>query len=1036
MDAATSRKDKDDVTSGLCVACFGLCPREHEADGCPLVRAALETCDCDDGPACPLSDPRCSRRLLSLLLCLQLWDARMARKLPQEELSLESLAPLWQGRLEHLSLFVRVSSSGHPVPARWKPLSPLFAPCEGLLEGSARVRILQPIPAPVVVEQEVGMALVAESWAALLAGVTTGRFLFLHRGELVPFSCRSRTEPGRRPPPWRPVAYHPKRGFLVEKKPRRKWVALKDLSLQEIETLHAFLVASESDALDDESGDVLQRIALDDHTTMESLEAESERLVDTGVVEPLVEVDSEDERGEGEDSQLEEPAKFVAAAPDETATGGFREQLAQFAAQYAQNQLHEQQQQHQRATVSKEKPRREEVQPGIVWEKWKKEGKRRLERVCWCRGIFVLPLLLTAAVCMTVIAITLDIGEVAAAHGRLLFATLTPNTGLNFVLFTLWMFAMSAVPVFLALHVRPAIAGSGEPEIRAILTGATLPEYLRTSVLPAKWVGLLGMLCSGLWLGKEGPAIHLAALVTSALMRLPLFSAMRKNRTLWRHVISSSTGLGLAAAFSTPIGGVLYAVEATGSYFSVDELFMAFTAAIPAALTVRLIVSLFYSGRVSFSSIAGETPVTLLVPNAGEFFWTLLIAGVLGFLGPVFIELSSQIVKTRRRVFKSSPFFGRQLVYYGVVLLASSLLFFPAFIGPFMTASPLEVLIALTSGQTEPLEESGWFGFNFYGALVVFFVVKTVMMAFGVSLPGPVGLLIPSLAEGAAFGRLLGELLVLIQGSTAEGIGPGGFALVGAACFCASITHSLSVAVVVLELLGEWRLSVVVLLAAAVSHTTSRLLTSGVGIYERIAFDRNLPYLFTLSESLYPLRASGVMVAIDCAHPSQGRGMVLSANATLEDADALLAGAPDGLGVVPVVDSLRSQRLIGFVAISDLARYRRRRSSSQSVEPPPVHLMGVKVVVAEKTPFALIHQLFAQNKANIIPVCTLGKLVGLIYREDVVKMLIPKRYQEQTGKGLAKFFYRWKNTEDSDDEDSVSDSRNLSREFERTLVHL
>jgi hypothetical protein len=249
----------------------------------------------------------------------------------------------------------------------------------------------------------------------------------------------------------------------------------------------------------------------------------------------------------------------------------------------------------------------------------------------------------------------------------------------------------------------------------------------------------------------------------------------------------------------------------------------------------------------------------------------------------------------------------------------------------------------------------------------MFFVVKTVMMAFGVSLPGPVGLLIPSLAEGAAFGRLLGELLVLIQGPTAGGIGPGGFALVGAACFCASITHSLSVAVVVLELLGEWRLSVVVLLAAAVSHMTSRLLTSGVGIYERIAFDRNLPYLFTLSESLYPLRASSVMVAINCAQSTQGRAMVLSANATLKDADALLAGSPDGPGVVPVVDSLRSQRLIGFVAISDLARYRRRRAASPPVETPPVHLMGVKVVVAERLHLPLSISSLRRTRQTLSP---------------------------------------------------------------------
>jgi hypothetical protein len=78
-----SGKEKDDATGGLlCAACFGLCQTEHAAQDCPLVLAALETCDCE-GASCPLSKPRCPRRLLSLLLCLQLWDARMGRKLTQ-----------------------------------------------------------------------------------------------------------------------------------------------------------------------------------------------------------------------------------------------------------------------------------------------------------------------------------------------------------------------------------------------------------------------------------------------------------------------------------------------------------------------------------------------------------------------------------------------------------------------------------------------------------------------------------------------------------------------------------------------------------------------------------------------------------------------------------------------------------------------------------------------------------------------------------------------------------------------------------------
>ncbi len=59
--------------------------------------------------------------------------------------------------------------------------------------------------------------------------------------------------------------------------------------------------------------------------------------------------------------------------------------------------------------------------------------------------------------------------------------------------------------------------------MRTILSGASLPDYLALRILPPKLLGVLLLGCSGFWVGREGPMIHLACLIGSALMRLPLF---------------------------------------------------------------------------------------------------------------------------------------------------------------------------------------------------------------------------------------------------------------------------------------------------------------------------------------------------------------------------------------------------------------------------------------------------------------------------------------------------------------------------------
>lgn len=88
-------------------------------------------------------------------------------------------------------------------------------------------------------------------------------------------------------------------------------------------------------------------------------------------------------------------------------------------------------------------------------------------------------------------------------------------------------FAWITLPICLILFsagfvhlVAPQSIGSGIPEMKTILRGVALKEYLTFKTLVAKVIGLTATLGSGMPLGKEGPFVHIASIVAQLLSKL------------------------------------------------------------------------------------------------------------------------------------------------------------------------------------------------------------------------------------------------------------------------------------------------------------------------------------------------------------------------------------------------------------------------------------------------------------------------------------------------------------------------------------
>ncbi len=84
--------------------------------------------------------------------------------------------------------------------------------------------------------------------------------------------------------------------------------------------------------------------------------------------------------------------------------------------------------------------------------------------------------------------------------------------------------------------IGPSAAGSGIPQMKCVLAGVQIFDYLSVRTLVAKATSLVFALSGGLSIGKEGPYVHMASCVAHQLCRLPCFRRVAQNEHLRRQV--------------------------------------------------------------------------------------------------------------------------------------------------------------------------------------------------------------------------------------------------------------------------------------------------------------------------------------------------------------------------------------------------------------------------------------------------------------------------------------------------------------------
>jgi chloride channel 7 len=118
------------------------------------------------------------------------------------------------------------------------------------------------------------------------------------------------------------------------------------------------------------------------------------------------------------------------------------------------------------------------------------------------------------------------------------------------------------VSMILTIYVAPTALGSGVAETMGIMNGVHFPDFLTLPALFVKFIGVAFAVSAGLAVGKEGPLIHMGAVVGAAMGYLPLniFKYFR-NDFEKRNLLAVGVASGVSAAFGAPIGGALFSYE-------------------------------------------------------------------------------------------------------------------------------------------------------------------------------------------------------------------------------------------------------------------------------------------------------------------------------------------------------------------------------------------------------------------------------------------------------------------------------------------
>ncbi|XP_039421746.1 chloride channel protein ClC-Ka isoform X2 [Corvus cornix cornix] len=613
-------------------------------------------------------------------------------------------------------------------------------------------------------------------------------------------------------------------------------------------------------------------------------------------------------------------------------------------------------------------------------------------------------------VLMATISFTMDIivARLYAAH-TWLYREIGDIGVLKYLSWTLYPTALAAFSTGFSQSITPHSGGSGIPELKTILMGVVLEDYLAIQNFGAKVVGLTCTLVCGstLFLGKVGPYVHLSAMAAAYLGKMrTTVTREYENKFKQHEMLVAAQAVGVATVFGAPISGVLFSIEVMSSHFAVRDYWRGFFAATCGAFMFRLL-AVFNSEQETIAAVFKsdlqiDFPFDLL-----ETFFFVILGTICGIVACAYLFCQRwTMVAVKKNWLTAKLLATDKPVYTVLVVLLLASITFPPGLGQFM-ASRLTMKEYLTSlfdnrtwgalapnasGMAKPgglWQEWDHPSATIYGTLTFFLLMKFWMLILATTLPLPAGYFMPIFIYGAAIGRLMGEVVALLfpRGLHSEGpprpIIPAGYALAGAAAFAGSVTHAVSTALLVCEATGHLGHILPTVLAVLVANAISQ--KNQPSFYDAGIIVKKLPYL-------PPIRSRHIASYRVAVEEFMERQVVALAKGDgFQEVLVALDASADT--EYPVVESRGSPTLVGTVSRSQLVTFLQSHEHPQAPQGEKLATVGtlgddcaIEPIMLQFSPWTSLHQayhLFQLLKLQRVFVTRSGELVGAVSRAEL-----------------------------------------------------
>jgi H+/Cl- antiporter ClcA len=349
--------------------------------------------------------------------------------------------------------------------------------------------------------------------------------------------------------------------------------------------------------------------------------------------------------------------------------------------------------------------------------------------------------------------------------------------------------------VYLARSFFPGSQGSGIPQVIAATQVSDPAMRLRLVSLRVAFgkilVMMLGFLC-GASIGREGPSVQVGAAIMGSFAWL---SPYRQTALLL-----AGSAAGIAAAFNTPLAGILFGIEEMSRSFESKTNGLVLGAVIAAGLTSLAIVGDY--------TYFGSTPAVLPL---GPAWLVVPVCGIVGGLGGglfsrILIIFGNGLPGAIGGWIRRRPLVFAILCGLGVAICGF-------YSGGAVHGTGYEQARAIVHGENDQLYSFGVWKF-----------LATVLSAIS-GIPG--GIFAPSLSIGAGLGV---DLSVMFQN-----VPIGALALLGMVAYLAGVVQAPMTSFVIVAEMTEDHAMIIPLMVAAVIATACSKLICNEGLYHALA---------------------------------------------------------------------------------------------------------------------------------------------------------------------------------------------------------